>query len=60
MRAVTCSFVRTEYGSVTIEVPDNATDEEIEELAQEAESDGMVNWVNEDLEYGGIIDEEKI
>lgn len=38
------------YGIVTIDVPDNASEEEINEKATQAYFDGKVNWVGGDWE----------
>lgn len=44
MQQIEAYFMRSEYGSATITVPDDATDEQIMELAYQAEEDGQVHW----------------
>lgn len=57
MKKVTVGFKREEYGFVEIVVPNGCSEEEILTLAQDAESNGMCNWGDENTECTGIIDE---
>ena len=44
---VNIRYERTEYGYADVEVPENATEEEILNIADEAERNGQVVWCNE-------------
>lgn len=57
MKTVAVGFKREEWGFVEIQVPEDATEEEILDLAEEAESNGMCNWGKEETECTGIIEE---
>lgn len=49
MKTVTVSVKEISYGFVEVEVPDNATDEEITEKANELYGNGCVSWGKTDF-----------
>lgn len=57
MKRVTVGFKREEFGFVEIEVPDDASEDDIVDAAHEAESDGICNWADEETTCTGVIDE---
>lgn len=59
MKTITVNFQRVEYGFAEIEVPDNATEEEILDIADDAERNGKVFW-NDDIVTLVDYDENKI
>lgn len=48
---------RVDYGWVEIEVPNNATDDEIHEAAIQAEIDGKANWSDCSIKATNIVEE---
>ena len=47
---VEVNMKETSYGFVTVEVPDNATEEEINQAAEQAYFEGKVYWSGGDWE----------
>ena len=50
---VRVAYKEVSYGAVRLELPDNATEEEIYEAADQAYFDGKVDWHGGDYEATG-------